>query len=198
MQNIIFEVGDWSADGHGFCAEYIVEVNKDLNQLREIHFKENDFIGSICAEYDENYINVYTLYEFIAEKTSPEKAIELLKAFIKNEDGNVEIYVDNDKDEYIEPEKISFKEEDNHTITLFYADSMLNIWLMLLKVIDDSLEYKVVAGPMSQYFVKYKGYPVEPNGTMHFYGYDSKNRHLKTPGYGVWDGDGDMEYCNAS
>lgn len=196
MANIIFEVGDWSGDGHSYCAEFIVEVNKKLEELREIHFKENDFIGSLCAEYDESYLTVDSLYEFISEKTSPEKAIALINDFIKNENGNVEIYADFDKEEYINPDNISFKEEDEHTIFFFYPESMLNIWLMLLKVIDDSLEYKIVSEAMSKYYIKYKGYPVEPDGTMHFYGYDDKNRHLKTPGYGVWSGDGDTEFYN--
>lgn len=194
MANIIFEVGDWSGDGHAYSAQYLVEVNKSLEQLREIHFKENHFIGSLCKEYEENYIYVNTLYEFIFDKTNHEKAVELINNFIKNENGEVEVHVDNDSDENIELDNISYKLEDEHTITIHYPDSMLNLWLMLLKVIDDSLQYKVLAGPMSQYYIKYKGYPVEPDGTMHFYGYDKQNRHLDTPGYGVWSSDNDTEY----
>ena len=188
MFNIIFEIGDWSGDGHSFSAQFLVKVNKNLEDLREIHFRENEFIGSLCREYNENYIYVSALYNFITEKTSHEKAIELLEKF-KNEQ-DTEVLIENED----EVETMSVDENDCHTFHMYDAEAMLNIWLMILKVIDNSLEYEVISPSMSRYYIKYKGYPKKSDGEIHFYGHDKKDRHLKTPGYGIWTGDEDMEY----
>lgn len=188
MSNIIFEIGDWSSDGHSFSAQFMVKVNKSIEELREIHFQENEFIGSLAREYDEDYIYVSTLYDFIAERTSHEKAIEILEKFAQEQD--TEVLIENDE----EVEKMSVEEEDYHTFHMYSPEAMLHIWLILLKVIDDSLEYEVISEAMSRYQVKYKGYPAKPDSTMHAYGVDEKGRHLSTPGYGVWGDSGDTEF----
>ena len=59
---IIFPVGDWSGDGHSCCADFLVKSDKSLEEVREVHFKENSFIGSLCEEYDDNKINIHFLY----------------------------------------------------------------------------------------------------------------------------------------
>lgn len=188
MSNIIFEIGDWSSDGHSFSAQFIVKVNKSIRELREIHFQENEFIGSLAREYNENYIYVSTLYDFIAERTTHEKAIEILEKFVKEQD--TEVLIENDE----EVEKMSFEEEEYHTFHMYSPKAMLHIWLILLKVIDDSLEYEVISDAMSEHYIKYKGYPVKPDGKMHASGFDEKGRHLLTPGYGIWSDCDDMEF----
>lgn len=54
---IEFPVGDWSDDGHGKCAYYIVESAKSVKEVREAHFKAQKVcgfdIGDICREYGE-------------------------------------------------------------------------------------------------------------------------------------------------
>lgn len=60
MYQIKFTLGDYSRDGHGMSDDYIVESNKPVEHLRELHFsciKTLDFdIGDMCREYGENQL----------------------------------------------------------------------------------------------------------------------------------------------
>ena len=54
---IKFPIGDWSYDGHGHCEWFIVNSNKPVEDLKEIHLKCQDIlgfdIGDICTEYGD-------------------------------------------------------------------------------------------------------------------------------------------------
>lgn len=188
---IIFPVGDWSGDGHSCCADFLVKSEKSLEEVREIHFKENDFIGSLCEEYDDNKINIHYLYEFLIEYMSEDDA----KVFItKMVDSGLELNDHNETDNI----KLTFDFENDNSqyFTIFYPDEMLNIWLSILNVIDPTLKLEVASEAMSSYYIKYKGYPHEPVGNINFYGQDDKGRHLDTPGYGIWqDYEGEFYNC---
>ena len=60
---IEFPVGDWSDDGHGKCAYYIIESAKPVQEVREVHFRAPKVcgfnIGDICCEYGEGSLNDY-------------------------------------------------------------------------------------------------------------------------------------------
>jgi hypothetical protein len=178
---IIFPVGDWSGDGHSCCADFLVKSEKSLQEVREVHFKENDFIGSLCKEYDDNKINIHYLYEFLVEYMCEDDA----KLFItKMVDSELEL---NDDDETHNIQlTFDFENNDTQHFVIYYPEEMLNVWINILNVIDPSLKLEVASEGMSQYYIKYKGYPHEPSGDINFYGYDNKNRHLETPGYGIW------------
>ena len=72
---------------------------------------------------------------------------------------------------------------------------MLTLWILCLSIIDPLLELKVVSEALSNSYINHKGYPLKTEGSLHFYGFDSQNRHLKTPGYGVWSSD-ETEFFN--
>lgn len=53
---VIFEVGDFSHDGHGESAKVTFNTNVTLEELRELHFKAAYHIGfdigDICRDYE--------------------------------------------------------------------------------------------------------------------------------------------------
>jgi hypothetical protein len=50
---------------------------------------------------------------------------------------------------------------------------IVNLWLDCLNLIDKDVDFQVIKDTIP---------------TMHFYGFDSKKRHLNTPGYGLFFG----------
>jgi hypothetical protein len=178
---IIFPIGDWSGDGHSCCADFLVKSEKTLDEVREVHFKENGFIGSLCEEYDDNKINIHYLYEFLIDYVSENEAKEIIEKFVET---GMELNDDNETDN-IEL-TFDFEKNDSQFFTIYYPNEMLNIWLTILNIIDPTLKLEVASEAMSYYYIKYKGYPYEPVGNINFYGYDNKSRHLDTPGYGIW------------
>jgi hypothetical protein len=53
-------IGDWSNDGHGRCKYFLVESNKDFNEVKAIHHRSQEVTGidieNICADFDDNDI----------------------------------------------------------------------------------------------------------------------------------------------
>ena len=63
-------IGDWSNDGHAQCHWYIVESNKPVEEVREVHFrgcKEVFDIHSVCNEYEEYQADLEDLPEWVRE-----------------------------------------------------------------------------------------------------------------------------------
>ena len=92
---------------------------------------------------------------------------------------------------------LSFDNDDKNQqyIIVKNSDLMLTFWILCLSVIDSSLELKIVSEALSNSYINHKGYPLKTEGSMHFYGFDSQDRHLKAPGYGVWSSD-ETEFFN--
>jgi len=64
-----------------------------------------------------------------------------------------------------------FGEVDKHgNPTWVTSEQVLSVWLFLLNHIDPTLRLERTAIPNIQ-----------------FYGFDTKNRHLNTPGYGLFE-----------
>lgn len=135
QHEIIFELGDWSKDGHNQSDKYKIKSNKPVEELRELHFKfcEQHFkIGDMCREHEERDIS-----------------------------DDIKLGLDS--------LNISYKnfEED----TGMGTEQLLIIWLDCLKYIDNTFEYCIIE---------------DDTPTIHFYGFDSKGRHLDVPGYGFY------------
>lgn len=188
MTNIIFEIGDWSSDGHSYYAEFLVKSNKKIDELRKVHLKENKFIGSLCSDYEDNHIYVSVLFDFFKKYMTQEKAKEEIKELIKNMDTEVLDFSDINEEWIENIEEVSFEEDDEHVLHMYSQTAMLEVWLKLLQVIEPSFEYSIISEPMSRYFIKYKGYPDKVDGTFHHYGYID-GTHIDTPGYGTWSCD---------
>lgn len=60
MYKFKLPIGDWSGDGHDKCDYYIVESNKSVEEVREIHFLIKPMLGidlhEICNDYEDNTI----------------------------------------------------------------------------------------------------------------------------------------------
>lgn len=60
-------IGDWSGDGHEKTEDFLVESNKDIQDVREAHFRIRETTGidieKICSHYGEQ-----TIPESTAEK----------------------------------------------------------------------------------------------------------------------------------
>lgn len=186
--HFIFPVGDWSGDGHAYVAEYMVRSEATLKEVRETHFA-NHWIGELCRDYGDNEISV----EFFIDQNEKDGQ-DFALSLVKNHDLNV---IDNDGEEY---DANTIKLDDFAEMTLVINhDAMIAIWVWLLNNANSKLKLEVVSPAISRYFIKYKGYPYTVDGEINFYGYDEDKRHLKTPGYGVWDDCSDSEFyldCN--
>lgn len=181
---MVFPVGDWSVDGHGVCAEFMIKSNKPLQEVREVHLSQNDFIGSIAKDYGQNYVAYNYLLEGLLEKEGvTEESVQQYLSELFQKQG-LELY---DFDEEISKySSYTCPEEEEPTWVIDSPEQMISIWISILNWFDSTLGLEVVSEAMSQYYVKYKGYPYKSEGDIQFYGFDKKNRHLNTPGYGVW------------
>lgn len=212
--HFLFPIGDWSGDGHAFVAEYLVKSEGTLKDVRETHFA-NKWVGEMCSEYNDNKIGIDLLMDAFEEKGA-ELAYNLAKNSPLNlVDSYDETYSDEDftfnmldMSFKVKPEVLAQKKKESPSRYDKYDESsfvqslslemsyeaMIEFWVFALNYYNPQLKLEVVSQAMSKYFVKYKGYPHKPDGSINFYGYDELKRHLKTPGYGVWSGDEDNEF----
>ncbi len=198
MNYFLFPIGDWSCDGHSCYADFIVKSEKPLEDVRKAHLKENFFIGSLCSEYQDNRIEIFNLYNFLIQYISEDAAKNKIKHLI---DSGIEL-IDEEfefrkmESRYSKTAKqndykvvLSFDEDEENPkyIVVSEPEQMLEIWLLCLNVIDTNLNLEAASEALSQYSIKYKGYPHKPTGSINFYGFNEENIHLNTPGYGIWD-----------
>lgn len=165
----IFPIGDPSGDGHAYVAEYMVKSDASLKEVRETHFQHH-WIGEICSEYQDNTLSIDFFEDIFANYQ------EVMNHLIHKHDLN--------------------NEEDEVTIN---HDAMIDIWILLLNHFNPKLNLEIVSPAMSKYYIKYKGYPFPKDDDINFSGYDKKGRHLKCPGYGVWNDYSHAEFyldCN--
>lgn len=193
MAVIIFEIGDWSSDGHSISAQYLVRCNRTLDKMRELHFTQNETIGDMCKEYNDPYIDLEAFFQYLELLRDKNWALQELHEL--TEGGLKCVTLEDAKGKWIEHPTQDDLLNVKNRLHVDDSEGMLAVWLLMLRAIDPKLKVEVLTHGMSNYEVKYKGYPYEHVGTMHFYGVDDKGRHLYTPGYGVWQGD-EMEYCH--
>lgn len=177
MHYIIFPIGDWSCDGHSCYADFLVKSDKPLQEVREIHFRENDFIGSLCSDYRDNKIEVFSLYNFMIKYMTEAQAQENIKYLII---GGVDISDEElefqelqsriNKTKFDYKIELSFEENENcQSLIIDDPKIMLDIWLMCLNAIDPKINLECVSEAMSQYYIKHKGYKYEPEENINFY-----------------------------
>lgn len=110
MYQIKFTLGDYSRDGHGMSDDYIVESNKPVEHLCELHLsciKTLGFdIGDMCREYGENQL--------------AESIFDILK-----------------EHKILEDECLYYLETNDFVIE--DPDELLGIWLSVLIYLDPTL-----------------------------------------------------------
>lgn len=120
---IEFPVGDWSDDGHGKCHYYTVKSKKQVQDVREAHFRASEVLGfdlgDICKNYEER-----TLDQRISNKL-----FEL----------GYDFSTFDDRDEEGEPEWLS-------------SNEVIDIWLYLLNHIDPSLKLEPMRIPSINFY----------------------------------------------
>lgn len=181
---MVFPIGDWSVDGHGVCAEFMIKSNKPLQEVREVHLSQNDFIGSIAEDYGQNYVPYSYLFDGLLEKEGATE--ESVQTYLAELFQTQELALYDFDEEISKYSSYTCPEEEEPTWVIDFPEQMIGIWIAILNWFDSDLKLEVVSEAMSQYYVKYKGYPYKSEGDIQFYGYDKQNRHLNTPGYGVW------------
>jgi hypothetical protein len=178
----LFPVGDWSGDGHAFVAEYLIKGDLSLDDVRKTHLS-NNWIGDICREYQDNKIYSQGFFDFMEQ---PDDGLKFLNNLINTHNLNVDM---NDEDGVNDLE-----------VELTYQ-SLIELWVFILNKLNPLLNLEIVSEAMSQYYIKYKGYPVEKElieGSISSYGFNDQNEHLNTPGYGVWTCDEEEFYLNCN
>ena len=109
-------IGDWSDDGHGKCDYFVVESNKSVAEVREVHHRIKETTGidihEICSEYEESSIDsdMYVRLAALGYNTH-----------------NVDL--DEVEDE-----------EDSLTMS---SEDMVKLWVWLLMKVDATLELTV-------------------------------------------------------
>ena len=68
MYQIKFPIGDWSGDGHGKCEWFILQSNKTVQEVRNIHLRSKEklgfSIGEICSDYYDWFLGE-TISEYL-------------------------------------------------------------------------------------------------------------------------------------
>lgn len=202
MEKIIFPIGDWSFDGHAFLANFIVGSTFNLEKVRDIHFLENDFLGSLCSEFNQDELDLKVIYKFIQKYSdnADYDFIRILKALndeVQYKDYLCQDVPDQQDDAFIEKIAVFTKENINNEdpdylldMTISSGKAMLIVWLEFLMLIekkqpnhnpDMPLSFEIMSEPLSYYDKTPDDLP-----SIHFYGVNAHNKQLKTPGYGVW------------
>lgn len=200
MYKVIFEIGDWSHDGHNQSFDAEVMSSVPVKELRELHFAAKDYlgfdIGDICREHENTSLSEYQeevltkvgiLPPVIDPKNLDEDEVVLLWV-------NALLYVAEQKGERItlriltgnEPSQISSNVLKK---MLPFISDHLPAHLSALSVDDIASILNSVSKGAEESGRTFK---FELNGddkvpTMHFYGFDEQKRHLQVPGYGVFN-----------
>lgn len=189
MPIIKFEVGDVSGDGHGLSAQYLVQTNRSADELRELHFGQDAFIGGLCEEFQDHYIALEKLHGFLEMHRDSEWVQQELIALT---DGGLKSVTLLDKhDRWIQhPTTLDIQDMSNR-LCMDDSDGMLHTWLLILRGLDPSLETSVLTHGMSKSEIQQEGYPHPVDGSMYTPSTDRVNRRISPVGYGVWRGDED-------
>jgi hypothetical protein len=114
MYKFRLPIGDWSGAGHGKCEYYLIDSNKPVEEVREIHFlitlKTGVDIESFCNEYQDCRVSSEIIEALISLGFGVHK---LASTFIEGED------------------------------SYFRSEDMREIWLFLLMKTDPTLKLEI-------------------------------------------------------
>ncbi len=207
MEKIQFTVGDWSGDGHNEKKDFFVLSSVPVQDLRELHYLAKSVvgfeIGSICGDYDEHDLDkgirehlteIGVLSEHdkdMTEMMQPEDVMEIWVRVLR--------YIAEDKGIPLTLTRIL-----PGTPSALPIDALRTLMKRATKdglKAEITVNGEVPADPADALFsalsdaaraqggslgVLVTGPNVAKIPTMHFYGFDEKNRHLDTPGYGAF------------
>lgn len=143
MNKTVFklEIGDWSDDGHGKTKTAIFEVNRTIEDLREMYFVNKEVYGDVlecyCSEYGESTITTEDIEEI------EESGIKISDEMKEQAREKGETYVD--------------------------ADDMIDWFIQFMKLGNPSLELKQITQPQMPTFHFY-GYDKKQRH-IGFFGY---------------------------
>lgn len=126
MYKFRLPIGDWSRDGHNECIDYYVSSNKQIDEVREAHFKIQEITGieieEVVGTYDESWIE-------------PEDVRKLIDLGFYDYMSKFEDY------SYIKEHAESLNDDEKD----YEVDSeiMVNLWIFLLCKVDPELELKL-------------------------------------------------------
>lgn len=196
---IFFALGDWSGDGHDHCAYALVNSNLTFENLRTLHFMRPE-LGDLYSKPDESRMSINSLIKmgFLQE----------LRVLIESNSDEVVIYsrsrelCTKEMSKLIQPsisdtEFEALFDENAYDLSLS-LELLMQIWLMGLKAVRPQTELLWVQPPsglssgLGSLFTATEVLAIQARGskpipTLHFYGVDSQGRHLKVPGYGLFD-----------
>lgn len=117
---IRFTIGDWSDDGHGKSQTYVVQANKPVEHLRELHLSSPDIlgfdIGDICRNYGDSLLSP-EIFEALTNHCIPNPFSKLANNIDNIDDGD--LYFDT-------------------------PDELVQLWIDILKHLDKELEAEIV------------------------------------------------------
>jgi hypothetical protein len=154
---IRFPVGDWSGDGHGICDWFIVNSNKPVEELREAHFSFHQKTGFDIGDFCRNYSDTIL--------GVPETKFLKDNNLVNDKAMELEYL-----DESLDPLEKADNFKDAKALCVYDSETLLQIWINCLMFADPELKLEIVQ---------------ENLHSINYYGFDEKQRHLKTPGYGL-------------
>lgn len=206
MEKIIFPIGDYSFDGHAFLANFIVRSSFDIENVRAIHLLENQFLGSLCSEYNQYSLDVHQLFKFI-KKYSKNADYDFLRILTNLDDYvQYEDFIGNEIPNphnklipslILENIQMTFEEDEaegegkiSMDMSISNGKAMLILWLEFLMLIEknqsshnpDAPLYLEIVGEA----IGYHGDIPKDLKTINYHDHKSNNIRLNIPGYGVW------------
>jgi hypothetical protein len=152
-----FPIGDWSRDGHGMCDWFIVNSNKPVEELREAHFSFRGKAGFDIGDLCHEYED--SIIGVVETKFLKDNKL------VYDKDMELEYL-----DEQLDPLEKADDFEGAKALCIFDPETLLKIWINCLMYSDPNLKLEIVTDDIPH---------------INQYGFDKKNRHLKTPGYGL-------------
>lgn len=215
-QIVRFSIGDWSDDGHGGCSSFLVKSNVDVKVLREAHYAAEFNISEFYSDYDVTSVKKEGWLSELLElgllsptnkflSTMHRDVLDCLNGESTESIGSEMEFVEFGDDEF-EFEEIDIVrvwcaalEHNNPGISLELLGEESDVSSAPVTVMGTNPEIRALllgllelipaqcmSSEHAQRAIEVTTYTAPKIVDMHFYGFDSKNRHLNVPGYGIF------------
>lgn len=195
---INFAIGDWSDDGHGHFESRVLASSLPVREVRELHFAASELLGfdlgDICREYGESSIAQAQAERLRDVGAWPEGRSDLLltpddlfeiwwgalRAAAKERGVAFDLGPQNQAvvgPEHIEKALRRAAPSLDPALAALTPEQVLSLLNGLAihshgRKNEFSFSVSATNGPVSD---------------LHFYGYDAQKRHLRVPGYGLFE-----------